>query len=184
MDDGNERTTEGGAPDGSTGSPASIGREGAENLSGISNDGAADGPTGVGSEDSTWSSPSAGEGPDRAVDDGATTAEAATLERVRTVSRLLDDAVRVPGTDYRIGIDPILGILPVAGDGVAMLLSLYPVLEAYRLGMSRTALAKMLSLVAVDAVVGSVPVLGPVFDAFWKANKRNLRTLERHLEQA
>jgi len=181
MDDENERTTEGGVPDGSAGSPTSVGREGAETSSGVGSEEPADGPTGVGSEDSTWSSPSAGEGSDRAVGDGATTAEEATLKRVRTVSRLLDDAVRVPGTDFRVGIDPILGILPVAGDGVAMLLSLYPVLEAYRLGMSRTALAKMLSLVAVDAVVGSVPLLGPVFDAFWKANKWNLRTLERHL---
>jgi len=156
MDDENERTTEGEGPDGSAGDPTSIGREGVETPSGGGSEGSADGPTGVGSEE-------------------------ATLKRVRTVSRLLDDAVRVPGTDFRIGMDPILGILPVAGDGVAMLLSLYPVLEAYRLGMSRTAIAKMLSLVAVDAVIGSVPLLGPVFDAFWKANKWNLRTLERHL---
>lgn len=181
MDDENERTTEGGAPDGSAGSPTSLGREGTDTSSGVGSEEPADGPTGVGNQDSAWSPASAGDGPDRAVSEGATTAEEAALERVRKVSRLLDDAIRVPGTDFHIGIDPILGILPVAGDGVSMLLSLYPVLEAYRLGMSRKAIAKMLSLVAVDAVIGSVPLLGPVFDAFWKANTWNLRTLERHL---
>jgi hypothetical protein len=178
MDD--ERTTGDAAPEASTDGPTYSDRRGAE-----------DTPAAVGSEEPLWSTPPAGQERNAAVDggedvpvgEGTGPNEEATLERVRTVSRLLDDAVRVPGTDFRIGIDPILGVLPVAGDAVAMLLSLYPVLEAYRLGMSRAALAKMLSLVAVDAVVGSVPVLGPVFDAFWKANKWNLRTLERHIEQ-
>jgi hypothetical protein len=113
---------------------------------------------------------------------GPTADEVATLERVRALGRLLDDVIRVPGTDYRIGLDPILGILPVVGDLVAAVLSLYPVLEAYRLGVERRTIARMLALVLVDAGVGSVPVLGTVFDAFWKANEWNARTLERHVE--
>ena len=115
---------------------------------------------------------------------GLTADEAATLERVRVFGWLLDDAIPIPGTDYRIGLDPVISVVPVAGDLVAALLSLYPVVEAYRLGVERKTLAKMLALVAVDAGVGSVPVLGSVFDAVWKANEWNVRTIERHVEGA
>ena len=123
--------------------------------------------------------------PDRRLerDEGVTADERAALERVRTFGWLLDDAVPVPGTDYRVGLDPVLGILPVAGDAIAALLSLYPVVEAYRLGVERRSLARMLALVAVDAGVGSVPVLGTLFDAFWTANEWNVRTIERHVER-
>ena len=114
-------------------------------------------------------------------DDDISAREAAALRRARALSGLLDDAVRVPGTDVRFGLDPILGVVPVAGDAVAAVLSLYPVAEAYRLGAPRRTLAKMLAVVGVDAVVGSVPAVGGVFDALWKANERNTRTLERHV---
>ena len=93
----------------------------------------------------------------------------------------MDDAFRVPGTEFRIGLDPILGILPVVGDGVATLFSLYVVAEAAVAGVPQRTLLRMLAVVAVDTVVGSVPVLGPVFDAAWKANRWNVRTLERHV---
>jgi len=111
----------------------------------------------------------------------ATPREEAALGRARKASRLLDEAVRVPGTDFRVGIDPILGILPGAGDAVAAAISLYPVVEAYRLDAPRETMALLLALVAIDAVVGSVPVLGPVFDAVWKANEWNVDTLEDHV---
>lgn len=107
--------------------------------------------------------------------------EASAVRRVRGLSRLLDEAFRIPGTDYRIGLDPILGILPGAGDAAAAAVSLYPVLEAYRFGASKRTLAKMLTLVGIDIVIGSVPLIGPGFDAVWKANKWNLKTLERHI---
>lgn len=107
--------------------------------------------------------------------------ETAALRRVRSLSTLLDSAIRIPGTNYRVGLDPILGVLPVAGDAVAAALSLYPVAEAYRLGAPKRTLLWMLGLVAVDAVIGSVPLVGGVFDALWKANEWNRRTLERHV---
>ncbi|WP_336000139.1 DUF4112 domain-containing protein [Halorientalis halophila] len=116
-----------------------------------------------------------------AADPDVTSREAAAIRRASRVARLLDEAVRVPGTDFRIGLDPIIGVLPVAGDSVAAALSLYPVLEAYRLDASRGTLAKMLALVGIDAFIGSIPALGPVFDAFWKANEWNVRALERHV---
>jgi len=112
---------------------------------------------------------------------GATATEEAALQRVRTASRLLDDAVGIPGTGIRIGLDPILGVLPVAGDSVATVVSLYIVAEAYRLDVPPATLAKMLALIAVDTVVGSLPVVGTVFDAVWKANRWNVRTIERHV---
>lgn len=111
-----------------------------------------------------------------------TTAGEAALRRARFVSDLLDDAVEIPGTDIRVGLDPVLGIISGYGDAVAAAMSLYPIFEAYRLGAPKRTLAKMLSLVAVDFVFGSVPVLGTVFDTFWKANTWNVRTLERHVD--
>lgn len=107
--------------------------------------------------------------------------EQATLDRVNRVSDLLDEAFEIPGTNYKIGLDPLIGILPVAGDSVATVISLYIVGEAARAGVSRSTLATMLGLVAIDAVIGSIPVLGTIFDAVWKANTWNVRLLEREL---
>lgn len=115
---------------------------------------------------------------------GAIAREEAALRRARAVSTLLDEAVRVPGTNFRVGLDPLVGVLPVGGDAVAAALSLYPILEAYRFDLPRRTLAKMVLLVAIDAVIGSVPVLGTVFDAFWKANTWNVQTLEEQLQHA
>ncbi|AGB30784.1 hypothetical protein C488_03540 [Natrinema pellirubrum DSM 15624] len=103
-----------------------------------------------------------------AVDDAAVT-------RMRVVAHALDEGVPVPGTDFRIGIDPIVGILPGAGDTVAGAVSLYLVAEAARLGVSLSTLARMIANVGVDTVVGSIPLLGVAFDAVWKANKWNLK---------
>ncbi|MBX0297128.1 DUF4112 domain-containing protein [Haloarcula nitratireducens] len=111
----------------------------------------------------------------------ATAREEAALQRVETVSNLLDDAIPVPGTDFRIGLDPILSVVPVAGDIIAGAFSLYPLVEAARLDVPRNTLAKMLLLVAVDIAGGSVPVLGTVFDAFWKANVWNQKMIEDHV---
>ncbi|WP_135821029.1 DUF4112 domain-containing protein [Halostella litorea] len=108
--------------------------------------------------------------------------ERAALNRMDLVSTLLDDAVRVPGTEFKVGLDPIVGILPVAGDSVMSLVSLYVVLEAVNLGAPATLVARMLGNVVLDAVIGSIPVLGTVFDAAWKANRRNVRLVERHLD--
>lgn len=114
---------------------------------------------------------------------GAVRDEDAALKRVRMISNLLDDALQVPGTDYRIGIDPLLGVIPGAGDSAASLISLYIVLEAANMGAPRELLAQMLANIAIDTVIGSVPAIGVVFDATWKTNKRNVRLLEQHLEE-
>lgn len=103
------------------------------------------------------------------------------LQRARAVATLLDDAVRIPGTPFRIGLDPIAGLLPVAGDTVAAVASLYIVLVGVAAGLPARTVAKMLALVGADFLLGSVPVVGWVVDAFLKANRRNVAILEAHL---
>jgi len=106
-----------------------------------------------------------------------------SMQRVRKVSHLLDEAFRIPGTDFRVGLDPILGLLPVGGDLASALISLYIAFEAYRMEVPRHVLARMLTNVAIDTFGGSVPVLGSIFDATWKANRKNRSLLERHIDR-
>ncbi|WP_254273696.1 DUF4112 domain-containing protein [Haloarcula marina] len=108
--------------------------------------------------------------------------EPKALGRIRTVARLLDESVRVPVVGIRVGIDPILGVLPVAGDLLAGVCSLYIVAEAVRLGVSKRTLFRMLLNVALDVAVGAVPLVGDLFDAFWKANVRNAELVAAELE--
>jgi hypothetical protein len=100
--------------------------------------------------------------------------------RLARLVYVLDQALRIPGTRLRIGLDPILGLLPGGGDALGALLSAAVVLLAVRHGLPRIVVARMVFNVAVDFVVGIIPILGDLFDAAWKANSRNLRLLERH----
>lgn len=102
------------------------------------------------------------------------TVDRAAVRRIQVVAKLLDESVRIPGTEYQVGIDPLIGAVPVAGDVVSAGISMYIVLESARLGVSYTTLVRMIANVAIDTVGGSIPVVGEVFDAAWKANKRNL----------
>lgn len=99
----------------------------------------------------------------------------AAVKRMQNVAYVLDEGIRVPGIDYRIGIDPLLGILPGAGDVLTGGVSLYIVIEAARLDVSDTTLLKMMANIFLDVVVGTIPVVGDVFDIVWKANKRNFK---------
>jgi hypothetical protein len=93
----------------------------------------------------------------------------------------MDNAIAIPGTKFRVGLDPILGLLPGAGDLVGTALSAYIVLEAVRLGLPRETLGKMVSNILLESVVGTVPVVGDWFDFAWKANAKNLELIETHL---
>jgi hypothetical protein len=99
---------------------------------------------------------------------------------MRRYAWLMDDCIRIPGTDRRIGIDPLLGLIPGAGDAAGGLLSLAPMFMASRLGAPNAVLLRMAGNVAVDTLLGAVPLLGDLFDAGWKANKRNVQLLERY----
>jgi len=98
------------------------------------------------------------------------------------LSHWLDDGIRIPGTRLRIGLDPILGLVPGIGDAAGAVLAAAIVVEAVRQGVSRFTLMRMAGNVAVDAGLGAVPFIGDLFDAGWKANIRNLALLERHVD--
>jgi uncharacterized protein DUF4112 len=102
-------------------------------------------------------------------------------KRVRALAKLLDNAITVPGTRWKIGFDPIVGLIPGIGDLIAAVLSGYIILEAARAEVSSITLARMLVNVGIDTLVGAIPALGDVFDAAWKSNTRNVALLERHL---
>lgn len=104
-----------------------------------------------------------------------------SLERVRSLSRLLDTAIRVPGTNMRFGLDALVGLIPGVGDVVGAGMSGFIILTAARLGAPPLVLIRMLANVGIDAVVGAVPLAGDLFDAAWRANTRNTALLERHL---
>ena len=103
------------------------------------------------------------------------------MRRVRVLARLLDSSIPVPGTKWKIGFDPIVGLIPGVGDLIGAVLSGYIVLEAVRLEVPTFTLARMLVNVGIDTVLGAVPAVGDVFDAAWKSNMMNVALLERHL---
>ncbi|MBD2776996.1 DUF4112 domain-containing protein [Iningainema tapete] len=104
-----------------------------------------------------------------------------TLNRIRKLSRLMDTSIGIPGTKFRIGIDPIIGLVPGAGDLISTAFSAYIIFLATRFGIPPKDLAKMIFNVGLETVVGTVPLVGDLFDAFYKSNIRNLAILEQHL---
>ncbi|MFB6220734.1 MAG: DUF4112 domain-containing protein [Halolamina sp.] len=101
----------------------------------------------------------------------------AAVRRIRRVAYFLDESIPVPGTGFRIGVEPLLSSLPGVGDAVSAAVSLYIVAESARLGVSFTTLLRMLATVTIDTVGSMVPVVGPVFSAVFKANKWNVELL-------
>jgi hypothetical protein len=114
-------------------------------------------------------------------DQGAARAGAEKRSTSSVVASLMDDFIRIPGTDIRIGLDPILGLFPGLGDSVASLVGLAIIGEASRRGVSRMALVTMALNIIVNAAVGSVPVVGDVFSVWFKSNRRNHNLLQKAL---
>jgi hypothetical protein len=106
------------------------------------------------------------------------TLDPARMARLRRVGWLLDNAIPIPGTRFHLGIDQIIGLVPGIGDLIGGALSLYIIIEAWRLGVPRGLLARMGWNVAVDTLVGEIPLLGDLFDIAFKANIRNLALLD------
>lgn len=104
----------------------------------------------------------------------------ARLDRMRAAARLLDSRFRIPGTNIRFGLDAIVGLVPGVGDFAGAIASAYFIYEAARLGAPGPVLARMVTNVGVEALVGAVPILGDLFDVAFKANNRNMRLLEKH----
>ncbi|MBA4148418.1 MAG: DUF4112 domain-containing protein [Verrucomicrobia bacterium] len=105
------------------------------------------------------------------------------LRRVRFLSNLLDQSIVLPG-GYRIGLDPIIGLVPGIGDVVAAGFAAYIVYEGARMGIAKRVLLKMSGNVLIETLVGTIPLLGDIFDATWKANVRNAKLIEKHYNPA
>ena len=97
------------------------------------------------------------------------------------MSHLLDNAIAIPGTDIRFGLDPILGLLPGGGDVLTGFMSVYIVFEAARMGLPAPTLGRMGLNILIDTLTGLLPVFGDLFDVAWKANSQNVALLEKHV---
>ncbi len=106
-----------------------------------------------------------------------------TRKRLDRLAWLLDSSIPVPGTRFTIGVDALIGLVPLLGDLIGVLLSSYIVSEAARLGAPRIVLARMAFNVGVEGLVGIIPFAGDLFDAAWKANQRNVRLLNAWVER-
>lgn len=114
------------------------------------------------------------------VDVDRTTRFRAVEARIARVTHLLDDLVPVPGTGQRVGVDPVIGLIPVVGDVVAAGVGGWVILEAARFGIPRIALARMVVNLLVDLGLGAIPLLGDVFDIVARSNSANLAIFRKH----
>ena len=106
------------------------------------------------------------------------------LSKLRRVSKLLDNAITIPGTKISFGLDPILGLLPGGGDTLTGGISAYIVVEAARMGVPKEIIYQMVGNILIDSFAGTVPVVGDLFDLGWKSNVKNIELLEKHLDVA
>jgi hypothetical protein len=104
-----------------------------------------------------------------------------TLRRLRRFAEWTDSAFRIPFTQYRIGLDALVGLLPAVGDAAGLLLGLVVPATAWRMGVPGPLIGRMLMNVTIDALLGVVPVIGDAFDVAWHANARNVALLEAHV---
>src|SRR4029079_12427908 len=99
------------------------------------------------------------------------------IARIDALATLLDTAFVIPGTNIRFGLDALIGLVPGVGDVITTVMSLFIVREARSLGAPRWLVARMLVNVAIDGVVGAVPLIGDAFDVAWRANRRHMALL-------
>lgn len=105
------------------------------------------------------------------------------LTRIEWLERWLENAIAIPGTKHRVGLDALLGLLPVAGDLTTAFLSLYLLWEARRFELQGKDYAKMLGNIGIDLLIGLLPLIGDYADFTWKSNSRNLRIIKAHIEE-
>ena len=104
-------------------------------------------------------------------------------QRVEAMEMLLERSFKVPGTNFPIGLDSIIGLIPVLGDIVTTALSAYIVWEARNLGLPKWKLWRMAGNIAVDTAIGAVPLVGDAADVLFRSNTRNLRIIKKHLDK-
>jgi hypothetical protein len=104
-----------------------------------------------------------------------------SVARLEALARLMDGAFVIPGTNIRMGLDGIIGLVPVAGDLISTLISSYLIWEARQLGASRWLIARMAANTLLDTAVGAVPIVGDAFDVVFRANMKNMALLKKHI---
>ena len=114
------------------------------------------------------------------VGDVRATRFAAFERRFAAVSRVMDELVAVPGTSIRVGLDPLVGLVPVVGDAISAAIGFWLIAEATRFGVPRIVVGRMAANTVVDLAVGAVPLLGDLFDVVSRSNSRNLALFRRH----
>jgi hypothetical protein len=100
------------------------------------------------------------------------------LLRLKLLSKRLDDSIKIPGTNQKFGIDAIVGIIPILGDFIGVIFSVYIMYSGIKMGVSSKIVKKMAANIAIEFIIGSMPIIGDIFDALWKANKRNVELIE------
>ena len=108
---------------------------------------------------------------------------ASKLKWVERVSHLMDEQFRLPGTNFRFGLDPIINLIPVAGDLGGFAVSTALLLTMAKNGVSRKVLIKMTLNIVLDTLIGAIPIIGNIFDFAYKSNSRNIRLLKEHYEE-
>ena len=103
--------------------------------------------------------------------------------RIEAMEQLLENSFTVPGVNYRIGLDSIVGLVPVVGDFVTAAMGMWLVWEAKNLGLPKWKLWRMTGNVAFDTAVGAIPLVGDAFDFLFRSNSRNLKIVKRHLDK-
>ena len=104
-----------------------------------------------------------------------------SLARLEALAKLMDGAFVIPGTNIRMGLDGIIGLVPIAGDLISGLISSYLIWEARQLGASRWVIGRMMANTLLDTTIGAIPVLGDAFDVVFRTNLRNMALLRKHL---
>jgi hypothetical protein len=105
------------------------------------------------------------------------------VARLENMANWMDSRFRIPGTNVRCGLDGIFGLIPGLGDTVTVLPAAYLIMSAQRLGASKWLIARMAGNVGIDMIVGAIPLVGDLFDIGFKANRRNVALLRRHLDE-
>lgn len=108
---------------------------------------------------------------------------ASDFKWIDKISTFLDSKYTIPGTKFRFGLDPILGIIPGLGDVTSFTFSSFLILLMARKGASGKVVTLMVINVVIDTVIGSIPILGTIFDAYYKANNRNVRLLKKYYQE-
>ena len=106
-----------------------------------------------------------------------------SVTRLEALARLMDGSFVIPGTNFRLGLDAVIGLVPVAGDVISGIISSYLIWEARRLGAPRWLIARMMANTFIDTTLGAIPVVGDAFDILFRGNMKNMALLRRHMDK-